>query len=233
MDTLNSLKEKLNRLEDERAALRAQSKLLESFVGMARTAEKDEMLAAILQQTLDISADLTGAEKGGIFLLDSKGLVTNSILTRGEESSEQRSLLIGTVLDKGLAGWVSRHRKVGLIVDTEKDDRWLKLPNQPYTAGSALAVPILRGKDLVGLLTLLHTRPGHFTEESADLMRLTAVQIAVALENARLSKTEKIIVYCHVGSRSAHCQRILSDMGYENVGNLTYGIVAYGGELER
>jgi len=53
------------------------------------------------------------------------------------------------------------------------------------------------------------------------------------LENARLSKTEKIIVYCHVGSRSAHCQRILSDMGYENVGNLTYGIVAYGGELER
>ncbi|WP_416768777.1 ferredoxin-thioredoxin reductase catalytic domain-containing protein [Sulfurimonas sp. ST-25] len=53
------------------------------------------------------------------------------------------------------------------------------------------------------------------------------------LESAKLSKKEKLIVYCHVGSRSAHCQRILSDMGFENVGNLTYGIVAYGGELER
>ncbi len=53
------------------------------------------------------------------------------------------------------------------------------------------------------------------------------------LEKSRLGKDEKIIVYCHVGSRSAHCQRILNDMGYVNVGNLTYGIVAYGGELER
>lgn len=54
-----------------------------------------------------------------------------------------------------------------------------------------------------------------------------------ALEDAKLSKNEKLIVYCHVGSRSAHCQRILSDMGYQNVGNLTYGIVSYGGVLER
>lgn len=53
------------------------------------------------------------------------------------------------------------------------------------------------------------------------------------LENAKLAKNEKIIVYCHVGSRSAHCQRILNDMGYANVGNLTYGIVSYGGEIER
>jgi len=53
------------------------------------------------------------------------------------------------------------------------------------------------------------------------------------LASAGLLQKEKIIVYCHVGSRSAHCQRILTDMGYENVGNLTYGIVAYGGELER
>lgn len=53
------------------------------------------------------------------------------------------------------------------------------------------------------------------------------------LESARLSKTEKVILYCHVGSRSAHCQRILTDMGHENVGNLTYGIVSYGGEIER
>lgn len=54
-----------------------------------------------------------------------------------------------------------------------------------------------------------------------------------ALEQAKLPKDTKLIVYCHVGSRSAHCQRILEDMGYPNVGNLTYGIVSYGGALER
>ena len=53
------------------------------------------------------------------------------------------------------------------------------------------------------------------------------------LEESKLTKAENIIVYCHVGSRSAHCARILADMGYTKVGNLTNGIVSYGGEINR
>ena len=53
------------------------------------------------------------------------------------------------------------------------------------------------------------------------------------LGEAGLSKDENIIVYCHVGSRSAHVARILTDMGYTKIGNLSYGIVSYGGEIER
>jgi sigma-B regulation protein RsbU (phosphoserine phosphatase) len=75
---------------------------------------------------------------------------------------------------------------VGLILDTKEDARWLDLPNQPYRVGSALAVPILRGDKLLGILTLLHAQPGHFTPETADLMLLTARQIGSALENTRL-----------------------------------------------
>ncbi|WP_428737163.1 ferredoxin-thioredoxin reductase catalytic domain-containing protein [Sulfurimonas sp.] len=54
-----------------------------------------------------------------------------------------------------------------------------------------------------------------------------------ALENAGLDKDENIIVYCHVGSRSAHVARIMTDMGYTKIGNLTHGIVSYHGEIER
>jgi rhodanese-related sulfurtransferase/ferredoxin-thioredoxin reductase catalytic subunit len=53
------------------------------------------------------------------------------------------------------------------------------------------------------------------------------------LDEAKLDKNENIILYCHVGSRSAHCARILTDMGYTKVGNLTHGIVSYGGQKER
>ena len=52
-------------------------------------------------------------------------------------------------------------------------------------------------------------------------------------EEANLGKDENIIVYCHVGSRSAHVARILTDNGYSKIGNLTNGIVAYPGEIER
>ena len=54
-----------------------------------------------------------------------------------------------------------------------------------------------------------------------------------ALDEAKLPQDENVIVYCHVGSRSAHCARILADMGYTKVGNLSYGIVSYPGEKEQ
>ncbi len=71
---------------------------------------------------------------------------------------------------------------------------------------------------------------GHI--KGADLLIPTS-SFFNTLEESRLRKDEPVILYCHVGSRSAHCQRLMNDMGYTRVGNLTYGIVAYGGELER
>lgn len=192
MKESSALREELNRLKNEKSAFKAQSKLLEKFVSLARSSGKDKMLIKILQKTLEVFAGLTGAEKGSLFLLDRNGVVIESILTRSDATPEQRSQLIGRVLDKGLAGWVRRHREVGLIMDTQEDDRWLDLPDQPYAVRSALAVPILRDEKLLGLLTLLHARAGHFSQKTAELMEMTAGQIAIALENARLyAKLEK------------------------------------------
>ena len=52
-------------------------------------------------------------------------------------------------------------------------------------------------------------------------------------DEANLAKDDNIILYCHVGSRSAHVARILGDMGYSKIGNLTHGIVSYSGEKAR
>ena len=186
MKDQTSLEMEINRLRSEKAALQVQSRLLENFVSFARSAVKEQVLTRLLRKTLEISAELTGADKGSLFLLDENGAVTDGILTRVDPTPEQRSRIIGQVFDKGLAGWVRRNHKVGLIVDTRDDDRWVNLPNQPYTVGSALAVPVLKGEDLLGIITLLHDQPQHFDQETANLMQITASQIGNALENARL-----------------------------------------------
>jgi len=49
---INKLKEELTRLRRERAAFQTQSKLLENFVALARSSEKEKMLPTILQTTL-------------------------------------------------------------------------------------------------------------------------------------------------------------------------------------
>ena len=68
--------------------------------------------------------------------------------------------------------------------------------------------------------------------EGADYLVPTS-SFFQTLQDADIPKDMPVIVYCHVGSRSAHCQRIMNDLGYTQVGNLTHGIVSYGGEIVR
>ncbi|HEY9850442.1 MAG TPA: GAF domain-containing SpoIIE family protein phosphatase [Leptolyngbyaceae cyanobacterium] len=187
LEELALLREEVCELRTAKAAFDAQQELLENLVDMARsTTAEMQLLKLTVQKTFDVCTRLTGAERGSLFLLDSNGVVTASIITRKNATPEESTQLIGMVLDKGLAGWVIRHREVGVIADTEKDDRWLTLPNQPYEVRSALAVPIMRGQILLGILTLLHSQPEHFGKEDALLMEATAEQIGLVLENAEL-----------------------------------------------
>jgi sigma-B regulation protein RsbU (phosphoserine phosphatase) len=169
-----------------RAAFQTQSALLEKFISMAGSPDEPEVIKTMLRQTIEISIELTGAQLGSLILLDSKGAVADSILARGEISPELSSELIESVLKKGLAGWVMHHRKIGLITDTKIDDRWIILRNQPYTARSALALPIISGEMQLAILTLMHSMPGHFTQEIVELMKITANQLALVLDNAYL-----------------------------------------------
>lgn len=53
-----------------------------------------------------------------------------------------------------------------------------------------------------------------------------------AIERINEQKDIPVVVYCHSGSRSAYCQRIMLDLGFNSVTNLDYGISSYGGERE-
>ncbi|MBW2436500.1 MAG: SpoIIE family protein phosphatase [Deltaproteobacteria bacterium] len=168
------------------AAFQAQSELFERFISMARSPEEPAVVKVMLRKTIEISIALTGADHASLILLDSDGGVTDSLLSRGNISAEPGSVLIESALKKGLAGWVKQHRRIGLVNDTETDDRWLTFPDQPYTVRSALALPIITGGVLLGIMTLKHSVPYHFTQEIVELMRVTATQVAMVLENACL-----------------------------------------------
>ena len=186
MERTAELKAKIARLQKKKAALLTQSRLLQDFVSLAKSSAKEQILTAILQKTLELTAELTRAETGSLFLMDPDGVVRDCILTRGPRQAKECLDLTGSVLEGGLAGWVVRNRRIGMITDTEKDDRWLNLPGQPYTMRSAMAVPIIRDNELLGILTLLHSQPGIFHQGTSDVMEVTAGQLGLALESARL-----------------------------------------------
>ncbi|NEO57228.1 MAG: SpoIIE family protein phosphatase [Okeania sp. SIO3B5] len=186
-EELDLLRQEMAKVTEELAAFRLAQKVL-TEVTTGCSSRPGGIIKAALQKTLDVCADVTTTEKGSLFLLDpgSKKIV-DAILTRTEVTPEQRAKLIGSVLDKGLAGWVSRNLEIGLITDTEQDERWLTLPDQPYIVRSALGVPIINGKqELLGIITLLHSQANHFTSRMAESMQAIAEQIGLVLENAKL-----------------------------------------------
>ncbi len=183
---LKALQRKLALLSREKKAYQAQNKLLENLIDLARSSSESEMLMLSMQNTLDLAAQVSGAEKASLLLLDEQGVVTDSILTRDHLNSETRTNLIGCVLDKGLAGWVKKHWKVGLVEDSRTDGRWFDMPDQPYSVRSALAVPIVRHGSLFGILTLMHSEPCRFKKEAMEIVQTTADQMALAVENAKL-----------------------------------------------
>ena len=211
---LESLRREVIELRTAKAASDAQRELLENLVAMARASAEQQMLKVTLQKTFDVFTQLTAAERGSLFLYDSNGAITASILTRKDATPEESTKLIGKVLEKGLAGWVSRHREVGLIVDTELDERWIELPDQPYKVRSALSVPILRGDDLLGILTLLHSQPSFFNNQHSYLMQVTADQIALVLDNATLyTKLEES--YCSLAKANQAAETYLKALRNE------------------
>jgi sigma-B regulation protein RsbU (phosphoserine phosphatase) len=182
---LDALIEEFTQLKSEKLALETQGKLLETFIRLVRSSSHESRIKATLKKTVDLTIELTGAEDGSLFLLDNAGWVTDCILMRESQSAAERRRLIGKVLDKGLAGWVIQHRRVGLITDTTEDQRWYQMDDQPYVARSALAAPILKGRELFGVLSLVHSRPGRFNDKKATLIQATVDHIAIVLENAQ------------------------------------------------
>jgi len=168
------------------ASLVAQKQLFENLVAMARATAKHPSLEATLQSAVNMAAALTGAEDGGMFLLDGDGVVTHSVLARSEATPVQQEEVMADLMGPRLADWVFRHRQPILVYDASRDDRWLGLSDAPRTAHSALAIPIVSGSAVLAVLTLTHSKPNHFSTEHAYLIQAAADQMTLALRNSQM-----------------------------------------------
>jgi sigma-B regulation protein RsbU (phosphoserine phosphatase) len=189
---VESLHRKITQLKTEKAALTVKSKLFESFAAMAHTccrlpsSAEWKTLKETLRKTLAFSVELTGADNGSLILLDCNGKVSDSIRIPDDADQDHCCGSNSHMLDEELAEWVQSHQQVELIPDMLDDNRRQPLSNQAQRIRSVLLVPILKCDELLGILTLMHAKPNHFSQQSVEQMQATSDQIAQAIENTRL-----------------------------------------------
>lgn len=176
-------------------ALTQQKQLFEDLVELTRFVLSNDTLNDSLREAVKNALRLTGAEAGSLFLLDDSGNIVNSLLARGDLPIEEKQDIEADVMNHGLAGWVNKHRQSVLIPDASQDDRWVTLPDQPYQAMSVMAVPIITGRQLLGLLTLTHSKKAFFEPADLQLIQAAVNQMALALRNVQMvDKQQQLIL---------------------------------------
>jgi NtrC-family two-component system sensor histidine kinase KinB len=146
-------------------------------------------LRTVLQRVLFLSTQNVGAVNGSIIVLDDQGQPVEAALVIGKRVLEHTTHQLQITFEQGLAGWVARNRQLVLISDTSKDERWLRRPDDAEDqtgAKSAVSAPVLARDELVGVMTLVHPKPGFLTENHLDLVQAIADQAGIAVLNARL-----------------------------------------------
>jgi len=162
---------------------------LELLYNISRELSSALDLRKLLERVLFLSMQNVGAINGSIIVLDDNGIPVDSAIITGDTVHKHTTKRLVDTLDKGLSGWVVRERKVALVENTHRDPRWMPRryeDDKTQVPKSAVCAPILTRNKLVGVLTLVHPRPGFFRTEHVALVQAIADQAGIAVLNARL-----------------------------------------------
>jgi two-component system, cell cycle response regulator len=89
---------------------------------------------------------------------------------------------------EGVGGWVAEHAEVTRIADATQDPRFKPAPDQGFSVRSLLAVPLLSGGQVVGVLSLTSAATNAYTADDELMARLVANCTVPPLDKARLAR---------------------------------------------
>src|SRR5678816_1568038 len=110
-------------------------------------------------------------------------------------SGERSRNLEGSTLSlddpEGLISWVAREGQTVLVNDVKKDERYRPSPLPPEDTNSELCVPLLYREEVVGMLDIQSDKSNEFTEDDRFIFEAVADNIATAIHNADLYRSEQ------------------------------------------
>jgi PAS domain S-box-containing protein len=95
----------------------------------------------------------------------------------------ERGHTIALHIEKSLVARAARDRRPVLVNDTTKDPDFMPNPLLPETR-SEVAIPLVAGENVLGVLDVQDSRPDRFTQSDVDVLVTLAGQIATTLQNA-------------------------------------------------
>lgn len=180
------------RLQDthQKAELQQRANQMETSIRVGQSITSLLDLDTLLHQVAELIKSRYGYTYVGIFLHDEN---TRTLIARAGTGQVGRALIMrGTAIPfgRGIIGWVGQQRRPACVGDTSRDPRFVT-SDLLLDTRAELALPLMVGERLLGVLDMQSDRVGAFREEEVPVLQLLADQVAIAIQNASLYQTEK------------------------------------------
>jgi serine phosphatase RsbU (regulator of sigma subunit)/putative methionine-R-sulfoxide reductase with GAF domain len=109
----------------------------------------------------------------------------------GERTADSSGYILSLDDAQGIIPWVAREGKTILAGDVKKDPRYRPSPFPPANTRSELCVPLLYDQQVVGVLDIQSDRVNAFTDDDRLIFEAVADNIATAIHNADLYRSEQ------------------------------------------
>src|SRR6476620_5778067 len=160
--------------------------LLSTLFELGREVTSVLDLADLLEKIPQLIAQITRFSAFAVYLLDEERQELHIAYAVGYPDDVVRTLRLK--VGQGVVGAAVEQGRPILVNDISKEPRFAgPLRNMV----SQLAVPMRRKGRVIGALNLLNERAGAFTSQDEALLRQFAAHVAVAIENARLFRSER------------------------------------------
>ncbi len=175
--------------EQTQTALNEQERLSSELATVAQVSTAAATILEVetlLQSVVDLTKESFGLYHAHIYLLSDEG---NKLTLKAGAGKVGRLMTLEgreiSVNAESLVARAARVRQGVLENDVRKTVDFLPNPLLPLTRAE-MAVPLIVGDKLIGVLDLQSDKVGFFTEENLQTQKTLASQIAVAVENAKL-----------------------------------------------
>jgi GAF domain-containing protein len=192
LQTFEEQQERLERRVVERTAeLQRQSTQLEATAEIARLTAETEHMDDLLDRAVKLIQSRFNFYHVSIFLLDPTNSWAEVAASTGEAGqlllSRRHRLAVGSA---SIVGWVSANRLPRVSPDVEQDPFFFRNPSLPETKAE-MALPLMVGQRLIGVLDLQSSDLGAFSEAGVRVVEAIASELAFAIENAQLMEERR------------------------------------------
>jgi len=160
---------------------------LETVAVVSTTASTTLDPNELLQSVVDLTKERFNLYHTQIYLADESW--NTLLLTAGAGEVGRSMVSAGQALqidaDHLVVARAARARTALIVNDVRKEANHLPDPFLPDTR-SEMAVPMISGDKVIGVFDVQSAQAGYFSQEDANIYTTLALQVAVALQNARL-----------------------------------------------